>query len=755
MAKKNNAKRDSDLNPFRPRARLIRALGQELISNETVAIIELVKNSYDADATRVNICFSEPLIESQGTIDIIDIIDNGNGMDLATVRTVFLEPSTNSKRGRKSKRKSEKFKRQMLGEKGIGRFSSSRLADKLELYTRRNVSQQEVYGLFDWTQFDDDELYLDEVLVLTEEREPTEICIGGASGSLWTDEELKDQSKRDLSHGTLLRMSHLRKAWDRSAFEILERGLSRLVSPFKKQSDFRVFLKLPDDFSGISAEVESPELIKYPHYSVKGEVNADGDFNLRFRVYETDQRAKSEKGVFAIQAEGKKQLMVFESESKAKQLGNEVRRPECGDFKIELRFWDRDQLGNVQQHLNASSITDIRRDLDAISGINIYRDDFRVLPYGEPNDDWLRLDIRRIQKPQQRFSNNNIAGYVEITAESNPQLIDQTNREGLDETKALSDLRDILISIVEMVETKRQRVRPKGKGKKATTPVGGIFEPLDLGPIRKLLKLAYPEDTKLNELIDETEKVFATQLEDIQTVLGRYHALATLGKLIDVVLHDGRHPVAAVVAQSELAVRTIENQRIEECAEKLTKIRKNIDTIRSQGEMLRTLFKRIEPFGGRKRGKPTPLYLEEMIRNIVAIFQTEIKRLGISVVIPKSETLVRVDESEIQEVLANLIDNSLFWLQQKPKGKRRIEFTIKRVADDHLEITVADSGPGILLADRGHIFEPYYSTKPNGVGLGLSIAGEIVSDYYGGSLELIDRCPLGGAMFRITLKKRV
>ena len=107
---------------FRPRARIMRTLGQELISSETVAIIELVKNAYDADATKVLIRFVDSLEKGQGAIEIID---NGHGMSMETVKFAWMEPATNSKRTR---RKSETLHRNLLGEKGIGRFACSRLA---------------------------------------------------------------------------------------------------------------------------------------------------------------------------------------------------------------------------------------------------------------------------------------------------------------------------------------------------------------------------------------------------------------------------------------------------------------------------------------------------------------------------------------------------------------------------------------------------------------------------------------------------
>src|SRR5438874_1908707 len=116
---------------LRPRARLLRTLGDELISSETVAVVELVKNSYDADATRVVVRFCPPLAPGQGALEIID---NGHGMSLETIRSTWMEPATLHKR---HSTRSEARGRRVLGEKGIGRFAASRLADFLEVTTRR------------------------------------------------------------------------------------------------------------------------------------------------------------------------------------------------------------------------------------------------------------------------------------------------------------------------------------------------------------------------------------------------------------------------------------------------------------------------------------------------------------------------------------------------------------------------------------------------------------------------------------------
>ena len=84
-----------------------------------------------------------------------------------------------------------------------------------------------------------------------------------------------------------------------------------------------------------------------------------------------------------------------------------------------------------------------------------------------------------------------------------------------------------------------------------------------------------------------------------------------------------------------------------------------------------------------------------------------------------------------------------------------ISLEVERGTDNSLVVTVEDSGPGVPASDRGFIFDPYFTTKENGVGLGLAIAGEIVEDYYGGELALLEPGKLGGARFRATLRRGV
>lgn len=725
----------------------MRTLGQELISNEVVAVIELVKNAYDADATRVLIRFNGPLVPGTGHIDVVD---NGHGMSLETVQTVWLEPATISKR---TEKRSEKLRRRYLGEKGIGRFASARLAEELEVFSRRAAAPNEAYAFFDWRQFDDDERFLEDVEILTEENPPTQICPGGATSLLWS-KETRQPSNAELSHGTLLKMSSLRQAWTAKEFEELTRGLARLVAPARStesDSGFSIFLELPPELDQFSKKIEPPAILRLPHYLIEGTVQADGSYDINYTILSTGNkqhilgrflRVKNAKGVYEFRA-------IDETEPTPPADSIPIN---CGALAFELRVWDRDELGNVVQKTK-STISDIRRDLDAVAGVNLYRDGFRVLPYGEPRDDWLRLDLRRVQNPTLRLSNNQIHGVVSITADGNPLLRDQSNREGLDENQAVADLRDVLTESLARLEQLRYSARPRDP-KLNSRPTGGLFTPFDLRPLEKHLSQSSAKDETALALLAQTEKDFGGQLKEIQTVLSRYQRLATLGQLIDHVLHEGRQPIASINNEAFLGHGDAVKLQSSNPTVGANFVRR-FTTIRKQGDVLSIAFRRMEPFGGRRRGRPAQLYLEEIIKDAFDVFHDDIERLGIKVDLPDTQTLVRVDPAEMQEVIINLLQNSIHWLQQVDKAARSILVTVSRDEAGSLDLYFSDSGPGVPVENRELIFDPYFSTRAEGVGLGLAIVGEIVGDYYGGELQLLEEGPLPGANFLVTLRKRV
>ncbi len=320
---------------MRPRARIISLLGDELISDEGVAVVELVKNAFDADATWVEVRFkgNNPVIP-----DTLVISDNGVGMTLDTVLTSWLEPGT------VAKKKAERSKggRTFQGAKGVGRFAAARLAHSMAMETKVEGAPNGVAVLLDWGKFDDNS-YLDEIEI-----------------------DYEQHPLKDLKHGTILTLMELRKKkeWSDTAFEELHDRLSRLISPFEEVKDFRIELVVPHrpDLTGV---VVPHEITERPRYRLSGTLGGEGTFT---GTLEVDGKHVRDFDKYAL---GKKGETVA-----------------CGGFEVEFRAWDRDRQGLAPYMLEFNlGLRDIRRIIDAHCGISIYRDGFRVHPYGEAGND--------------------------------------------------------------------------------------------------------------------------------------------------------------------------------------------------------------------------------------------------------------------------------------------------------------------------------------------------------------------------------
>lgn len=678
---------------LRPRARLIRAIGEDLISNEVIALVELIKNAYDADAHEVTVTFEEPLEPGHGAIVVKD---DGHGMRLTTFRRAWMEPATISKR----RSPTSPGGRRVTGEKGLGRFAAARLAARMTLDSVAGARPLRVVAHLDWNEFRDETRYLDQLRCRWEER----------------------RAAQDAKRGTTLRLEGFRDAWTEAKFRHLRAELARLVARPRPGDPFRIDLVLPPQHADLAGAVEPPPVLSRPHYALTGSVEADGH----------------------IVASGTARAIPFTVDDRL--AGDD---PRCGPFEFEFKVWDRDALGDLAETLD-TRLLDLRRDLNDACGVAIYRDSFRVMPYGGPSDDWLRLDLRRVNNPTMRLSNNQIVGAVYITADSNPDLRDQTNREGLVESEAFEDLRRTVVQILTRIEDKRYGARrPPDRDDDAHST---LFRDLDFEPVRQAFRDRYPDDGDFQRFLDERASRVRQSIDRVQQVVVRYRRLATLGRLIDVVLHDGRTPVTKISNECTLARRDLERATdLDEARETLVE---RLDKITSQASVLTSLFRRISPFGGRKRGRPTQQTIESLIADAFAIFRHELEQLGIRVVLPTSSTPVTADAAEMQQIFVNLLENAMYWLQKVPAETRAIAVEVRRTQDGGLEILFADSGPGVPDEARDFIFDPYYSTKPDGVGLGLTIAGEVASEYAGG-LELLPPGVLPGANFRITLRHRV
>ena len=724
---------------LRARSRLMAILGHELISSDIVAITELVKNSFDADARIVLIRLTgEP--DEEGSIGAatgrIEILDDGHGMSETTIRETWLEPATGFRR----KHQTTPDGRRVLGEKGVGRFAAAKVGDRLDL-TSKADGADEVHLAVDWSAFEDDARYLDEIELHFAVRQEGMFGRGSSISTTWetaTTVHLDRTRPPTGERGTLLSMGALRSTWTLGLVRKLELSLQRLISPFDEEreiaDEFRVVLAVPESLGFEGGLVQRPNILQNPHYRLNAEIDDLGKATVMIELRNGDEHF------------GERTLESARGED----------TPRCGPFELRLNVWDRDpaSLRELAEEFGSTKLA--RETLDSVSGVSVYRDGFRVLPFGEQDDDWLRLDRQRVQDPTQRLSNNQIVGYVLIGRDTNPDLTDQTNREGLIEGPALDDLRHAVLELLRMLEVERYKIRPREPRK----PKSGLLDRIDLGELRQAIAAEVPNDSPALKRLDEMQAHVDDRIKKVGEVLSRYHRLATLGQIVDSVVHELAQPLVAIRHGAVLGSEAIDRSAEEKSASQqqqalLQKLGSYFATIATQARVANEVLRRIAPFGGRRRGRPQNYVIETAIRDAVALLRQEVESVGVEIRFPESAHEVALDGTEFQEVVVNLLSNSLHWLRRVPKGSRSISIDVRRNDDNSVSVIFEDSGPGVPEGDREYIFDPYFTTKANGVGLGLSIAGEIVKDYYGGDLELLSPGELGGARFRATFRRRV
>ena len=662
---------------FRPRARIIKSLGDELISNEFVAISELVKNSYDAGAGFVKIDVHK---------DKLVIVDNGKGMTLTDLQTGWFEPATNIKVKNKK----------LLGEKGIGRFSVVKLASNLELQTKSN-GHNAIASSFNWEDFNKENSYLDEVEIEWKEIE-------------WNGE---------TETGTVLMLTGLKNDWSSTnRINELKIFLARMVSPFGEAENFHI--KLRTEGSEIYEKIETSEILKHPNYCANGSV-ISGQMEISYS------------GLGSRKKTIKKNL-------------DEILFP-CGDFEFEFRVWDRD-LENIKELSSEFDMlpNDFKTILDYSAGISVYRDGFRVLPYGEVHNDWLRLDMRRVQNPSLRLSNNQVIGYVKISKENNPELKDKTNREGLIENIQYEDfynkIRDFAIKAIE--EERFLDRKPKREEITASRNVSqNLDRNISLEEVENYAETTYPSDKKLSEKISKAKQETREQGEKFKKLILRYRRLSTLGQLLETVIHEINNSFAKVSAQLSI---------IKNYAGEAEKVLQKVDEVKNLQELLQKFIERLKPFAERNAERSSQLSIKKEIENVIVIEKALLESNKISVSLPTEDAKILIKKVDIFSIFSNLLSNSVYWLQEIEEEKgRKIAINIKE-DDSNISIFFSDNGPGIEEEFKPYIFDPYFSRKKDGTGLGLSIVGEIVSDY-GGDLEYYEDGDLGGAAFKITFKK--
>ena len=711
---KNKAAPKSGHARMRPRARLISLIGSELISDEAVAVVELVKNAYDADASKVLVRFSgdNPLDPETLVIE-----DDGTGMDLDTVLGGWFEPGTILKK--RSDR--SPTGRPYLGAKGVGRFAAARLGASLYMETRCKGASEGVTVLLDWGKFDD-ESYLDDISI--------DYIVGPIQG---------------LLHGTRLEIAdlHSRKSWIEDDFRSLHNRLSRLISPFETEgesevSGFQIELDIPG-FSDLTGRVEPHKLTSKPKYRLSGTLTPSGEFS----------------GKISVDA---KTVKRFER----KRIGGKDESVFCGTFDVEIRAWDRDRPGLSPFMLEFNqSLSGVRRILDEYCGVSIYRDGFRVHPYGEKGDDWLRLDSRSRQTPTLRLANNQIIASIRISRDHNPSLLDRTTREGLVHNKEYDALTDWFKRVLALLEEERYASRPREEVEPEEQST--LFEPFDLtdvvGEADKQLGTSHP----VSKLVKQKDSDIRDGVRRLQEHYSRVLLAAGLGQLVDIVVHEIGAPLGRVAREMQYiekhTILAMEPAAYDKLVHGDGAHQQLVDAfakMRAWLEQIANLRERLIPKAAGKRGRATSFVVQDEIRDNLALFAGLIGKQNIECEVraPKKDIIVHMSRSNLGQIVANLLDNSVYWLTRHHGDGKGGKIEIRITSLKHgFRLRLSDDGPGIAEEDVERIFDPEFSRKPNGMGLGLFIARQVIEHY--GKLLCRNDCKLPGACFEASFEKSV
>ncbi len=735
---------DSTIHHIRPAGRHILTIGRDLIKDSYAAIMELVKNSYDADATKVDITFS-----CVDEITRIIISDDGHGMDYDTVITKWLVPSTDDK----LQRRTSPNKRLMQGRKGIGRYAAAILGNEMLLVTHYNGQKTSI--LIHWDDFAKKQ-YLDEVELLVESAE----------------------SKN--TNGTLIEITDTNKqtTWGDTEVRLLRKELRKLMSPSVKENNFAITLHFKnfhlEEYADRSIEIEPFPVLELYDYKLKGKIFLetfskldDYPVDKSQLIHHKKDKLFDEKVIIADMSY--ENIAVKDKKRFTEIISSDVSKY-CGQISFDLRVYDRDPdaIDNlIQRGLKDPdsgdfvSKTEARNILNETCGIGVYRGEFRIRPHGDPGYDWLELDKHRVQDPSKKIGSNQIVGFITIENEERSHLYEKSARDGLKENTHYTSFQSMIQRCLGILEDNRFEYRKRtGKGRyysKIESEFQKLFnfETLEKKIKKEFSKYNVPEKDlrKVSTIIkDEADKKNEV-LTKIKETVAKYEGQVTLGKIIMVLMHEGRKPLSFFRDYVPRVGKHINylNERYDK--DYLILVLSDLEKFEKNGDLLIHLFDKLDPLAIRRRRKKKEFALNKVLKGAFDVFRAELNMKWITYEINCDEkTQAYGWEQDYYIALTNLLENSIYWLSDKKSTRNKI--TINVMDDnDLLSIDYRDNGPGIKkeFIESQIIFEPGFSTKPDGTGLGLAIAGEALNRNSGKINAIYSE---DGAYFRMEIDKK-
>ena len=759
---------------FDPRTLL--ELGKELISSDEVALYELIKNAIDAKSARVEIsarvlftpsdaaeakslltgqpagrevalhkltalfttpdhedaarlvtelrkagndaAFTTALDGAHARLNWIRVRDTGDGMSLDDLDKVFLRVGTRS-------RHDENLKgARNLGDKGIGRLSAMRLGDRLRVTTSKAGEMRWNELAIDWTLF-----------ATASERAVEDIKVDPALG---------EEKHRPEESGTTIEISGLLADWDQVRFaDVLQGRIARMIDPFEPGLANRLIIAR---HNGTRILVPSiPEKLLDSAHAVcrvefrmeKGEPVLDGRVDYRFRQRSALIEAKGPE-LFsltqtAFKRRAKRGHAAFRNVPLPASAFHALNR-----FSCEIYWFNRRVVEAVDGL--STSMQETRREISHWSGgPMLFRYGYRILPYGDPDDDWLELDENAFGAKGFKLNRQQVIGRVRLDT-PHGVLSEQTNREGLIQSEVVDALRKMLMWVV------HDQVR-------------GLINEAD--EIELIERRAADQDTRrvsdtrrrVEVALDRLRQLTGGEASDAVAELSRGVAQlsdqsAGLVKRLEEVLTEAEEDrekfvyLAGIGLMTEFIFHELE-RAVAHTMDLLSGGSLRRATIDSLREQLKTLHKRIAAFdelSGEKRQSKTTFDLAELVDEVLSNHANEFARHGVLIEFerPDRPYPVKAVRGMVIQILENLVVNAAYWLKQQkrfePDFTPALHLTLSATDSS---LTVEDNGPGITEDRKERVFQPFVTTKPvgQGRGLGLYIARELAA-YHGWRLHL-------------------
>lgn len=664
-------------------------IGRDLITDRVTAVYELVKNSYDANATCVQVILNNVASTHQNGTIVIQ--DNGYGMSFEDIRDKWMVIGTSSKR--RSPFSPEPFNRKCVGEKGIGRFAVDKLGDEVVIETKKGGDEQWLSVRVNWKNYfqKDDET---EIKLFTDVENPYTF----------------KQAENTKSHGTMLRVSEIREPWTRSDIEQLISEISKIVSPLSN-------LSMP-----FKVKVIAPE------FDIDQEAVADlKEFQLSTFT-------------FSIEYNNKKntQETIFYDATKNKFEKKDVQiNPYFGGIKLRVYYFDESARRKYRKLYPNNPI----------DGFNVYRDDILATPFVEANKsqdqkrDILGIDKRLWQDIFSRVSTREFIGIINITKKDNPNIIDATNRQDFVDNMAYREFKKFVITQLDAVQKYKEESRKKNRAavkdglSSAMEDVSRIIDsstnlltthPQLKDSINPIISQAKKTRASVNKAIKEKKKSDEESIRKENV----YLSIMSLQDYGIQIAHAVRTTLKQLKGRIAFFYRYYPDPSKENIFKKYSK---------QMLEKTKVLSRVVNYMLSYSQSNLTPeeINVKDALLNIFDDYKEIFNEKNIEIQNEfKQDIVLNSNMQFFRDIFQNLIDNSIKAVETT--SQKIIRCTYK-VSSEKLQIFFSDTGIGIPIENREQVFTLYYTTteEQGGAGVGLYIVRTRVQSMKG-TVKVID-----------------